>query len=804
MVISKIQLPNEETGIDLNDARIHIYRSLTGTAAKTSKPYYCARWDASDSLVSEYVDGMVVCIKVPVAGNNTYGTAFQINDLGYKPVVFNVNSTVGARYGVNSVVWATYNATQTGTLYINANSATTITGCWQVMDYDSNTTSIYTLVHYRGTGMVTGGTLYRYCLCLTRPDEHIIPFHSEGSDTTASTATDKVMTTELFDPFGGIYAYITNAAVAEDATVALSTMNYQYVSVDFRYSTNCGTTLTANKMIYLVAEKPSDDSPYMRLAAPYYTQELPTTADGKYYIFLGYTYSTSALELYADHPIFYHNGTRICTYSGTDHTANDPRISSVDYDMSTGTGVPATQAIKRYSDLITSEVYSSIMRTMASLFLNNSIVFVNDSSDTATLGLTNFGSNAPTLQISTDNVTWTNWDYSGVSISPNNKLYVRGQNLQGLGKSSSVYSTFTISGIVVGGVRCYGNSAALIDYSDPSFDIAGITAYTFYRLFKNCKYLLTAPTLPATVLANSCYREMFYGCSRLSAAPELPAESLASHCYAGMFYGSGITVAPKLPAEALASYCYYQMFYNSAVNVSPDLDAQYGADYCYSYMFAASPIRIAPRIKLISIGSHSCDSMFMYCTNLTEAADMRWAHNYYTNGCYSMYSNCSSLKTPLPELLGTPSGELCLAKMFYGCTKLTEAPDLPATSLSPSCYQEMFYGCTSLVQAPALPATTLESSCYMQMFQGCTSLVTAPVLPATTLANGCYARMFEGCSSLNYIKAMFTTTPGVLTTGNWVKDVAATGTFVKNSEASWSETGNNGIPTGWTVETASE
>ena len=88
------------------------------------------------------------------------------------------------------------------------------------------------------------------------------------------------------------------------------------------------------------------------------------------------------------------------------------------------------------------------------------------------------------------------------------------------------------------------------------------------------------------------------------------------------------------------------------------------------------------------------------------------------------------------------------------------------------------------------------------MFYGCTSLTTAPELPATTLADYCYGSMFQGCSNLNHIKAMFTTTPSTSYTNGWVTSVASTGTFVKNSAAQWDVSGVNGVPTGWTVETA--
>lgn len=92
------------------------------------------------------------------------------------------------------------------------------------------------------------------------------------------------------------------------------------------------------------------------------------------------------------------------------------------------------------------------------------------------------------------------------------------------------------------------------------------------------------------------------------------------------------------------------------------------------------------------------------------------------------------------------------------------------------------------------------------MFLNCTSLTTAPELPATTLVNYCYSNMFDGCSSLNYIKALFTTTPSPSNTytRNWVRGVAPTGTFVKSAAATWNVTGANGVPTGWTAMTERE
>lgn len=233
----------------------------------------------------------------------------------------------------------------------------------------------------------------------------------------------------------------------------------------------------------------------------------------------------------------------------------------------------------------------------------------------------------------------------------------------------------------------------------------------------------------------------------------LPATALATYCYGYVFYNcTSLITAPKLPATILSTYCYMGMFYGcTSLTTAPALPSITLADNCYSMMFYD-------------------------CTSLTIAPE-------------------------LPAITLTSS---CYQSMFSGCTSLTTAPTLPATTMTSSCYSSMFKGCTSLTAAPELPATTVNSSCYKEMFNGCTSLITAPELPAIELKNlyYCYEGMFNGCSSLNYIKAMFTTKPSTNYTNNWVDGVSATGTFVKNSAATWDVTGVNGIPEGWTVQTA--
>lgn len=188
---------------------------------------------------------------------------------------------------------------------------------------------------------------------------------------------------------------------------------------------------------------------------------------------------------------------------------------------------------------------------------------------------------------------------------------------------------------------------------------------------------------------------------------------------------------------------------------------------------------------------------------IVSAENLAMPATTLANNCYvSMFYGCTGLTTA-PELPATTLANGCYSGMFRGCTSLAIAPELPATTLAEWCYYNMFNGCTSLTTAPELHAFILVSSCYASMFYGCTGLTTAPELPATTLVSNCYNSMFRNCSSLSYIKAMFTTTPSKTYTSNWVSGVASTGTFVKNSAATWNVTGVNGIPSRWTVQTAS-
>ena len=108
-------------------------------------------------------------------------------------------------------------------------------------------------------------------------------------------------------------------------------------------------------------------------------------------------------------------------------------------------------------------------------------------------------------------------------------------------------------------VACKGDIRTLLDYKN--YKTVNTDNARFYKLFAECKQLISAPELPATTLADNCYSAMFVRCSSLISAPKLPATTLANNCYFDMFNGcTNLTSAPELPATTLAADCYIHMF----------------------------------------------------------------------------------------------------------------------------------------------------------------------------------------------------------------------------------------------------
>lgn len=166
-------------------------------------------------------------------------------------------------------------------------------------------------------------------------------------------------------------------------------------------------------------------------------------------------------------------------------------------------------------------------------------------------------------------------------------------------------------------------------------------------------------------------------------------------------------------------------------------------------------------------------NIFYGCTKLTDASGMVFPISITTNAYYAMFYQNTGLITP-------PS-------------------TLPATTLTDNCYRQMFFGCSNMTSCPAILATTVASMCCYQMFQNDSNITTSPVLLALSLAYYCYANMFLNCTKLNHVTMYATSGVSSGNVSSMLSNTSSTGTFVKNSAATWTE--SIVIPSNWTVET---
>lgn len=437
----------------------------------------------------------------------------------------------------------------------------------------------------------------------------------------------------------------------------------------------------------------------------------------------------------------------------------------------------------------------NIIRPMAAIKVNPGIpylTFTAGAEQTLTLSKA-----VATLEYSVNGSEWTELGTNTVTFGgEHGTLLVRGQSAIGTANNTDDTSTFIFGNDTK--VACTGDIRTLVDYENHTIVLTNNAKYC--NLFKDCTQLISAPELPATLLAESCYWRMFIGCSSLKKAPELPATKLTDDCYGGMFEScTNLKTAPELPATKLAFCCYGAMFaFCFNLETAPELPATTSADWCYSHMFTGcTNLTSAPTTLPATTLAGGCYSnMFRDCHSLTTAPELPATN--LAEICYvSMFENCTSLRTA-PPLPATTLAESCYESMFKNCTSLISAPKLPATTLVDGCYKEMFMNCESLKTAPALPATTLVNYCYAGMFAG-TDFTTAPVLPATTLAEGCYCSMFDSNSNLNQVTMLATEISAEKCLDNWLNGVSSTGTFTKAAEMESLTTGVSGIPEGWTI-----
>ena len=115
---------------------------------------------------------------------------------------------------------------------------------------------------------------------------------------------------------GVIYYHNSGTNYTLNQRVPTGTAYWKNVGIDFRYSSNCGSTLTNEEYLYIVGTVNKTDNLFY-LDDIWWTQSLPTTEDNKIYIPIGYVYQNGYnVEFWGTQkPLYFKNG-RIQEYLG--------------------------------------------------------------------------------------------------------------------------------------------------------------------------------------------------------------------------------------------------------------------------------------------------------------------------------------------------------------------------------------------------------------------------------------------------------------------------------------------------------
>lgn len=170
----------------------------------------------------------------------------------------------------------------------------------------------------------------------------------------SSTATTKSKNTSGFK-LDRILYHCSGSTISANSLTSTWTIYEAYSDINFSYSSNCGTTLTAYKPIYL---KGTIENDLFYLADVWHTQSLPTIDDGFAYIYLGDAWSSNKINLSTQHPIYVYKNGHVQNYVGNAETVNGHTVESdvpknaKFTDTTYTTATPSKSGLMSYEDKI--------------------------------------------------------------------------------------------------------------------------------------------------------------------------------------------------------------------------------------------------------------------------------------------------------------------------------------------------------------------------------------------------------------------------------------------------------------------
>ena len=427
------------------------YGTCDTATATVAKEVVCDEFTADD-----LVKGVTIFVTFTYTNSGAEGSlTLNVNNTTAKPLKSFRNASVANIPGKTYIAGGqTYRFSYDGTNWVT------------VVDYDTNDVNISRITYSRFKTGAVG--ISRYGLFMEATDGTVQGLTS----TFNSTGTSHVKNSNTFKLGRIYYNNKSSADIAANTTVTDNNWAEQQTGlVDLRYSTNCSTTLTANKPVYIVGSVNSAGQ--FTLDDVWYTQTLPTEENGKVYIYLGivypdtnpyrvafeiensiYCYKNGGIQLFQNWAKYSDNAASADTATTAGYATTAGHASTAGYASTAGTAQYSTTAGHATDDTklplaggtMTGGI--NLVGNQSSAWNNKGLVFTNGSriGESTALGIYSVGQ----VYIRPNASTATNTE--GIEINADG-LRPSSNNTELLGDSShkwkNVYAT-TFTGNLAG------------------------------------------------------------------------------------------------------------------------------------------------------------------------------------------------------------------------------------------------------------------------------------------------------------------------------------------------------------------
>lgn len=336
--ISQIKLPNNTT-YDLKDAKKTGIYPVIGTQTAAT-----GTWIGALHGVSALYDGLTIMYYLPCAGSGNATLNLTLDD-GTTTGAVNCYYNTGrltTHYTKGSNIVMTY--WSAGSIKVDG-TATTDNRWIANANYADGNSVAYNIYNYYNYFVAGSNKIFPYTIVMQNADGRW-----ESLVTSSSTGTSKARNTHGFR-LGQMAFLNANTTYAENAQVGNNQISYHKTDlIDHRYSFNTANNstsgTTAKKPIYLVGAVNASDGLFY-LDSTWWTQTLPSTADGKLYIYLGDAYDYYRMSFVMDHPVYWYRNGMIREFAQdaatvTGHTVGTDVPSNADFSDFKVKQIPTT------------------------------------------------------------------------------------------------------------------------------------------------------------------------------------------------------------------------------------------------------------------------------------------------------------------------------------------------------------------------------------------------------------------------------------------------------------------------------